>query len=228
MRVYLIGLGFGLIAVYFIFSARGCEWTPQNRVLQSIQECDILISDFKACQMQCYGISKHDVFNVLQKGDVDFSESQTSGDVKDYVLKTDSLTLTLKLNTKDTLVEVDHFHGYKKECACGEADANKFSVLYEPDELVLQKLVDNGFEVTRDSKCLFDCFGVDSIYVRGVLNDGKVLHDWSFPHAKPNPVYWIQKIRGRADTLLFQVELGSKTRVLDMRVKNVDATCDCP
>ena len=91
LRIYLVGVGMGLVAVYFIFSTRGCEWLPGNRVITLIEECLVQATDKTLCEMECNGLDKKDVFNLIQSGEVNFSESETGGDVKEYVLESDSL-----------------------------------------------------------------------------------------------------------------------------------------
>lgn len=227
VRVYLIGVGLGLIASFIIFNNRGCEWMPGNRVMMLIEESLIQVSDFKACQMECYGITKNDVFNLIQNGEVSFSESQTSGDVKDYIVSDDEHKMTFQINMIDSVASITRFHGFEQECGCAGRSETAFEVLYKPNDMVLQQLVENGFEVTRRNECQFECFDIDSTYARSVLDDGLVRNELSFPHAKPNPTYLIQKIRNVSDTLLFKVEKGSSTRIIDIRWKNVDIPCDC-
>ena len=43
---YLIGVGIGLIFVFFVFGNRGCSWLPQNKVKETINH-KILISASK-------------------------------------------------------------------------------------------------------------------------------------------------------------------------------------
>ncbi|MFT7613356.1 MAG: hypothetical protein ACI9J3_002329 [Parvicellaceae bacterium] len=226
LRVYMVGVGMGLMAAYFMFGTRSCDWTPGNRVINLIEHSQISISDFKACEMKCYGLTKTDLFHVINDGEVSFSESKTGGDLKEYLVSNGKVTVMFHLDMRDSTVQVGKFVGFSAPCECETASKENLSVLYKPNDLVLEQLIENEFQITSRNDCYFKCHKLDSAYARSVLDDGLVLNDFSFPQGKPNPTFWIQKVR-ESDTLWFQFEKGTKTRIQQIVRKNEPITCDC-
>ncbi len=227
LRVYLIGVVMGLIATYFILGTRSCEWLPGKRVKAFISENQIRISDFNACRMACYGLNRTDIFNVLNSGSVSFSESKTSGDQKEYSIEHEGLRVTFAVSMTDSTSEVVQFHDRNNTCSCNDSSKTELSVLYEPNDLVLEHLRDNGFALTTKNDCQFECAGIDSAYASSALEKGFVLNDRSFPRRNPNPVYTIRLMKGISDTLFFVVEEGFKTRILEIYSSADDFDCIC-
>ena len=78
LRTYLIGVGLGLLIVYFIFGDRELNsWTPQKRVLTAIDSSEVTISERAKCQLNCLEILADDWKKVQENASVDFSESNT-------------------------------------------------------------------------------------------------------------------------------------------------------
>lgn len=77
LRMYFVGVGLGLIAVYFFFGDRDLDnWTPQSRVLNGIDSAEVTISKRALCQMNCLEISEVDVLSIKANAEVDFAESE--------------------------------------------------------------------------------------------------------------------------------------------------------
>lgn len=227
IRVYLVGVGMGLIATYFMFNGRGCEWMPGKRVLSSIEESQLIISTFRSCQMTCYGLSRKDVFNVLEKGKVNFSESETSGAIKNYVVANNECKITFALNAADSITEVVRFHDFNEKCACGDQSDSVHVPLYMPSEMALEKLLANGFELTNSNPCQFECAGIDSLLAVTIFTDGRIINERSFPRRNPNPIYVIELSQINKENLFFVVEKGIRTRILDVSVGANNLPCPC-
>lgn len=75
LRFYLIGFGIGSIFVFFFFQNRGCAWTPQNRVKNTILDKVIVAQQDELMQMEQHNITKDVLYEFLAQGDVNFSES---------------------------------------------------------------------------------------------------------------------------------------------------------
>jgi hypothetical protein len=97
LKYYGIGFGIGLIFVIFFFKNRGCTWLPDNRVKSSILERLIVLPESQEAQFAKLKMTKKEVLNFLNKGDVDFSESDKSGVNKRYKVyyKESSMYFTL-------------------------------------------------------------------------------------------------------------------------------------
>lgn len=78
LRIYLVGVGLGLLIVYVFFKDRDLSgWTPQGRVLTAIDSSAVSISERALCQLHCLGIEGEDWREVHALAEVNFSESNT-------------------------------------------------------------------------------------------------------------------------------------------------------
>ncbi len=90
---FMIGVAIGLALVFIFFGPRGCgQWLPGNQVKKWIREnnANIEISPNTTCRMQCMDLSVDDVLYTISeegKSDVLFSESQTKGYPKTYLIE---------------------------------------------------------------------------------------------------------------------------------------------
>lgn len=224
LQFYGIGLGIGLVLTYMLMKNKSCDWTPGNRVVDLIKEAKISINDFRACQLECNGITKQDVFTLLNEGSVIFSESKVHGDVKEYVLKKDNNKVSFLLNVKDTTAQVNRVLDRDETCACAGKSETNYNELFHPNEMILKGLNENGFEFITENDCHQKCLGVDTTYIHDVIRKGAVLNAESYPRRKPNPIYVIGMINNN-DTTRFMVEKGTKTRVL--KAWNKTKVCEC-
>jgi hypothetical protein len=198
---------------------------PGARVTDLLKDSKISINDFRACQLECNNITKDDIFNLLVSGKVNFSESQTSGDIKEYVLSNKKNKVSFLLDIRDSTTLVNKVLDRDETCACSDRSENNFSAMFLPNEMVLKTLQENGFEFIEDNVCHQECLGVDTAYLHSVIKTGVVLNRESFPGRKPNPVYIIAKVN-QSDTTRFWVEKGTRTRVLKAYRDGKECKCD--
>jgi hypothetical protein len=76
---YLIGVGIGLIFVFFVFGNRGCSWLPQNKVKETITH-KILISSSKKIPIQ-------NIQKILDDSEVNFEKSNKNTPFKSYLFE---------------------------------------------------------------------------------------------------------------------------------------------
>jgi len=77
---YLIGVGIGLLFVFFVFGNRGCSWLPQNKVKETINH-KILISTSKK-------VSSKNFKQTFEVSAVNFEKSNKNSDFKTYLFET--------------------------------------------------------------------------------------------------------------------------------------------
>ncbi len=87
LKYYGIGFSIGLIFVVFFFQNRGCSWLPSNRVKNSILDRVLILPDSEKIQLKKYGLTKKDLTNVLNDGEVLFEDSKKVGNPKVYVIE---------------------------------------------------------------------------------------------------------------------------------------------
>jgi alpha-glucosidase (family GH31 glycosyl hydrolase) len=73
---YLIGLGIGMIFVFFVFGNRGCSWLPQNKVKETINHKILLNASKK--------IQSSNIKKILEESEVDFDKSNKNTSFKTY------------------------------------------------------------------------------------------------------------------------------------------------
>lgn len=212
LRLYLVGVGIGVLLSFIIFDGRGCEWLPSNRVLDAIQNSKIVISERDKCIAECEGISADEIYSLIESGDVNFGESDVR--VRNYKITDGDLTLFIKLSEFDTVSSINHIQ-HKNSCEeCEGVDSNTFVLLYKPNDLVLKKLRGLSVSIKEKALCEFECFGLTENSAEKVLEDGEILFDKSFPNRKPNPVYYIKHRFGDVDYLFWVEQGATKVRFL--------------
>src|SRR5690554_2393523 len=76
IRLFSIGIGLGLLIVYFYFGDRELNtWTPQSRVIAAIDSAEVSITPRANCQLKCLGITKDQAEEFALASKVNFSES---------------------------------------------------------------------------------------------------------------------------------------------------------
>ena len=225
LTYYLIGFGIGIIMVYFLFKGRGMEWTPNNRVLNTISSCKILISDKIKCLINCNEIQIENIFNLLENGDVNFSESQTKKRIKNYIIEHDKLKVNFSLNKVDSIAELININT-SSNCNCMDSSNSNLQPLYMPNKMVLSKLKAKKIKRSKLFNCQFDCLNLINDDINYLLNKGEVLFEKSKPQKKPNPIFLI--LMKKNDTsFLFLIEEGAtKTRFKQVLHLNNDLLSD--
>lgn len=87
---YLVGIFIGVLVSFAIFGKRSCTgWLPGNRVKETVFEKNIRLDDEAKCHMECYGLTRDEVLDLIRAGDVVFAESDTKSEVKEYLIEAD-------------------------------------------------------------------------------------------------------------------------------------------
>lgn len=84
LKFYGLGFGLGLVFVFFFFRNRGCTWTPENRVKNTILGRVLVISDEQQEVLKANGITQNTAVMFLNDGDIAFGESQKDGNPQVY------------------------------------------------------------------------------------------------------------------------------------------------
>jgi hypothetical protein len=78
VRTYLVGFGLGLLMVYVFFGDRDLSsWTPEGRILTTIDSSAMVLSERAICQIKCLELSDSLIYQIQETAEVNFSESST-------------------------------------------------------------------------------------------------------------------------------------------------------
>jgi hypothetical protein len=225
LKHYLVGFLIGAIMVYFMFGTRGCDWTPTNRVKSAFKGCDVLISEQKQCEMNCYGIDKIAMFDLIYDGKVNFKDSRTNTEIKNYILYNKTHKIGFDLNLQDSTATVTEFYGYTNSCKC-DSLAQTLAVLHRPEPMVFAEMLDKGIELSDKNRCELNCYGITEQQLMSIFEDGVIDYAQSVPKRRPNPGYAITKtLNGKS--YLFAVEMGYKTRINKIIRVGDSLVCNC-
>lgn len=101
-RLYLVGVLIGSLMVAVLFRDKVhlfTAWLPENRVIQEITDKKIQPSPLASCQLKCLNLP----FEVLRshlstQTSVEFSQSQTKGNPRTYLLIQDLKSQKIQLS----------------------------------------------------------------------------------------------------------------------------------
>ncbi len=163
--------------------------------------------------MENYGIEKKDIFLMLENGDVNFSESDTKGDVKLYVIEHNDHKFSFSLNPRDSIVVLEKFLSESENNSCDSLDNENLLSLYMPSEMILEKLRMNELRLEKTMACELECNHLTEKDVDEMLQSGRILFDESYPERRPNPIYFIEYMANNSRYVFWVAQGKTKTRV---------------
>ena len=123
--MYLLGVGLGLILVW-IFFGQGDRpsWTPEGRVLLTIDSSQQIYSERALCQLNCLEIQEKDIEQIQDMAQVNFKESNTRKEpCPVYHLrssyKEQDLKLIWEVCKEEERVVLLSINSTAKSCDCG-------------------------------------------------------------------------------------------------------------
>lgn len=213
LKYYFIGILMGGIISFLIFGDRGWDWLPGNRVIKSIKNSKIIISENEKCLLDCNNITSKQIYNLINNGSVNFRKSDTKN--KNYLLYNDSLSIYFKIIKKHSTntVAVNNVPN-SNNCNCKNHNRNKYTVLYKPNEMVLEKLKSLKLSIKKEVECELECFNLKKEDVEKSLKEGEILFKQSYPNRYPNPIYYIKHKKNTKYYLYWFEQGATKTRLL--------------
>ena len=231
-RYYGIGVGMGLIIVFFIFNGRGCSWLPENRVLDDIERGDIFISERVKCELECNEVTKLDVYELFsdRNGDVLFSESKQRSTPKMYMIQSGDERYKLEVIIRDTTAYIDKLHLKNKErCDCKNTSDSTYVAFLIPAQKVIKNLFyTEGKEIKYNevAKCQMQCFDMTKKDILAFLEDPAYIRAASRPDARPNPTHVFENtLNGKRYRMIFE-DAGRRTRLVEIMSPQESCNCD--
>ena len=227
LKYYLLGLGIGLIFMFMIFGNRGCEWLPENRVKNMIAEKEIFIGDSIQALMTCKGVTNSDIYRYLNEdGDVEFSQSKTDTDPKEYLItgEKDGKKLDIIYALGDSTAEVMDFNFEGGSCETQLSNSNK-SVVKLPLEEVISIIEAREFRLLDEAACQIDYYQLTEEEVMQFHNGAKVYVSESQPRLEPNPIYELTGFIKDREFKVTYVIGDNRTRISN--IFSASDTSDC-
>lgn len=206
---YLIGFTLGLTIVFSVIGIRGCEWLPENRILQAISKTQIYVLEEDLNKINCNN-STDIIFDLLSNGKVIFKKSKTKNDLKEYYIENKKISLSILINFKDSISKIKHINGLKK---CNfKSKTNKYVPLYQSNGRTLDLLKKQPLKSDKKFLISLEKLRLDSTLFQEILNDGKVLISKSKPKKRPNPLFVILLKKQDANYLILVQQGEKRTR----------------
>ena len=77
LKLYFFGFSMGLLLVYFFFKDRSLPpWLPKSVILEKLQNNPLFYTKHANCRMNCRQISRTEVQQILETGNVVFNKSK--------------------------------------------------------------------------------------------------------------------------------------------------------
>ena len=187
LKYYLIGFGLGLFLVFFLFKDRSWSWLPENRVLDFISSHPILVNKDFYDDLKDKSALEKKIFDLVLSGNVDFSESQTKGEIKTYRIFTDSTQIEIALSFNDSISRViqieDSSLSYTKNLTNNGVELHMDKINF------LNLIHDIEFSFNNKILCQFKSLGLKKEMIKKNLQSLNVLWEHSKPYRKPNPIF---------------------------------------
>ena len=121
LRYYGIGFGVGTLFVIMFFGARGCSWTPGNRVKTAILQRAIAVPTSQEADLKAKDITPKNIVDFIADADVDFKYSKKQDPNKFYKLTKDETSLYFTLTNESYVSSVFTTRPKEKETKSGKA-----------------------------------------------------------------------------------------------------------
>lgn len=120
---YLLGVGLGIILVFFFFGNRGDSikgWLPNERVMKRLRETHLQLPDSLKCRLQCANLDSASVKNLFEEGNVRFRRSETKQEPKIYRVDFEQHTppVQLTFSCDDSTSTIIRIEGLGLSCIC--------------------------------------------------------------------------------------------------------------
>jgi hypothetical protein len=216
VKYYLIGLGMGLVLTFFIFGNRGCSWLPENRVKSQIEESAIIRTDSMKCVLECNDISDDFIYELIEKGEVLFSESSTDTDPKVYILEHKSVKIHFAIleDSVSSIIDINR----DKSCDCIGDHVRPIKMT---DKMIKTYLNNRDFEIDSKTNCIRDCMGMKkkdlfTFLERSIASESAIKRD------NKNPTFDFTS----GDTVITIEHGARKNRFIEMSFPGIEK-CDC-
>ncbi|MBL1279396.1 MAG: hypothetical protein COA33_003955 [Fluviicola sp.] len=218
LKYYGIGFGFGLIFVVFFFQNRGCSWLPGNRVKNSILDRVLVVSEATSQKMVTANISNEQLVEVLNDGDILYSESDTKAESKFYLIEKDGKKYAFTLPQESFISEV--FIDVKSKKLKTTSEGYGHFIHFPLDSTLIY--VDTGAVVTCQQGML-NLFNTKDI-LKLVKESGRINFGDSDLEQKPKAEHTVEFKQGSLDISTKMIWYKNKLNITSFEFEGSD---DC-
>jgi len=122
LKRFMIGVSIGVLLSLFFFSDKMnvfTSWTPSNRVKARVLESYRVDATQSACLLDCHQLDWDSLMVLVESTDVEFGQSITKGDPKEYQLTNEDFAMDMRFAVRDSsvsLIELSKKSG--PSCSC--------------------------------------------------------------------------------------------------------------
>lgn len=189
LKFFSIGFSIGLLFVYFLFKDRDFKWSwlPGNRVTEFILKHPIKINSLKFEEINSKESFSNSVFNTIINGNVNFSESQTKGLLKNYQIENKESIALITISFQDSISQLIKFNDitFLNEDSSNQRD----TILNMDHENFLNKIKEKDKRIGKIFSCQLYKLNIEENIFENSVNS--ILVNWklSKPFSKPYGLY---------------------------------------
>ena len=223
LKYFAVGFSLGILFVFFLFKDRDFkwDWLPGNRVTNFIIDHPIKIDKSIFTKIEDKEAFSNSLFSVVLYGGVDFSNSETNGKVKNYIIENDQDKLYISVSFKDSISKVLEFND--EIFTTKNSTENKLINLNLDSKNFVNKISKKEIKLSKIFKCQIKKLNIKEDEFLNSLGSLKIIWEISNPYKYPHP-YYFGTIELDQKTYHISFEDGSKR----VRMRNFDSfNCPC-
>tara|TARA_B100001093_G_C26854615_1_gene1026813 strand:- start:3819 stop:4562 length:744 start_codon:yes stop_codon:yes gene_type:complete len=220
LKYFSVGFGIGILFVIFLFKDREFKWSwlPGNRVTDFILDHPIKINSDFYTEINLNVNLSTQIFNTLLNGDVDFSNSDTEGPIKKYIIEYNQNTVHIAISFKDSISQIIKLNEMEFSNA-NEVNINDEN-LYMDLKNFQTRINKKEIKLSQNFLCELDQLKINKAVFIDSLEFESVKWKLSKAYLKPHPYFILSnKIDGLTYYVLIE-ESSGKIRLKSIQIKN--------
>ena len=189
LKYFVVGFSIGIIFVYFLFNSREFkwDWLPGNRVTNFIINHPIKINTKAYRLVSNKEKLSNDFFNTILNGKVDFSKSETKGNIKYYAINHLDNSAFISISFVDSFSQLSIFND---QIFSEKKNLNKNDSNLHMDDLTFLKLISKKKKKLNNNFLnQLKKYNISEIDFNNSFNSISVLWEFSKPFQKPYGLY---------------------------------------
>ena len=221
LKYFSVGFSIGILFVIFLFKDREFKWSwlPGNRVTDFILEHPIKINSSFYTKIDSKEDFSNKIFTTLINGDVNFSNSETEGEIKKYVIEDEQNTVHIAISFKDSISQIIKLN--KKEFSKkNEVDINNENLHMDLKNFE-SRINKKEIKLSKNFLCELEKLNINKNFFIDSLEFKSIKWKISKVYLKPHPYFIVhKKINGLSYYVFFE-ESSTKIRIKSIQLQNI-------